>query len=275
MSASSEAWLLKFFAFFAEPSAERYAPLFHPEGELLDAGMAEPLPASRTGEAIRLVLSKLPDLKIEPVRHVIDGNRVFVEARNSGTLAGQPLNWGAVYRVHLKDGLVHRGRRFYDQAELFRPLLPPGIGLPAFTPVAGELPEPVAPGPLPARDFAARLATMDEAQAYAKKGKFIAPGLARPLSRGELPGYLNHVESLVPDLSLTPVDWVGGGDVVFVEWKGTGTYKGAPASFDRIVRYLIDEQGLITEARVYADTLALLERDHPEIARIRAGVIRS
>ena len=28
------------------------------------------------------------------------------------------------YRVHLKDGLVHRGRRFYDQATLFRALRP-------------------------------------------------------------------------------------------------------------------------------------------------------
>lgn len=275
MSASSEAWLKKFFAFFAEPSAELYAPLFHPEGQLLDAGMAEPLPAAQTAEAIRLVLSKVPDLKIVPVCYAIDDNRVFVEAKNSGTLAGQPLNWGAVYRVHLKDGLVHRGRRFYDQVELFRPILPPGIGLPAFTPTAEVAPEAVGPGRLPAKNFAQRLASLPEAQTYAPAGKFSAPGLSRPVSRSELPGYLRYVKGLVPDLELVPVDWVAAGDVVFVEWRGTGIYKGAPANFDRIVRYVLDSQGLITDARAYYDTMALLEREHPEIARIRAGVIKS
>lgn len=275
MSELSAAWLQRFFAFFAAPSPELYAPLFHPEGQLLDAGMAEPLPAAQTGEAIRLVLSKVPDLRIEPVRYAIDQNRVFVEAKNSGTLAGQPLAWGAVYRVHLKDGLVHRGRRFYDQVELFRPILPAGIGLPAFTPAAEVVPDALAPGRLPARDFAARMAAVDEVQAYAPEGKFMAPGLSRPLSRSELPGYRRYLENLVPDLELVPVDWVGTGDVVFVEWRGTGTYRGAPANFDRIVRYVLDGQGLVTDARAYYDTMALLEREHPEIARIRAGVIKS
>jgi hypothetical protein len=54
----------------------------------------------------------MPDLFIDMKRYRARGASVFVDAANSGTLNGRKVAGDAVYRVHLKDGLVHRGRRF-------------------------------------------------------------------------------------------------------------------------------------------------------------------
>lgn len=277
---AAERWLELFFRFFAAPSPESYRPLFHPEGSLLDAGMAAPLPAAQTGEAIAMVLAKLPDLKIRPLRHRIRGSHVFVEARNTGTLNGEALDWGAVYRVHLRDGLVHRGRRFYDQMELFRPLLPAGAGLPPFP--AGPA-EPVAQAAAPRRtedlveclaaawaagDFAALAAL------HAPEGRLLAPGLAAPVPRERIPAWGRWFSQLVAPRAMRVVDWAGGGDTLFVEWEVEAEYAGAPVRLDRIDRLLLDGQGRIVESRAYFDTLALAAREDPAVERIRAAVIK-
>jgi hypothetical protein len=107
-----------FKAFGRAPSPDRYAAVFHAEGEVADSGRAVPTAASQVREVIAHVLKLMPDLRIDMKRYRSRGDVVFVEAANSGTRVA----WDAVYRVHLKDGLVHCGRRFYDQATRFRAL---------------------------------------------------------------------------------------------------------------------------------------------------------
>ena len=68
-------------------------------------------------------------------------------ARSNGTRVA----WDAVYRVHLKEGRVYRGRRFYDQATVFR-ALPPDMGrlpqlAPSFTPFSGTYADPMPGAP--------------------------------------------------------------------------------------------------------------------------------
>ena len=284
-SDQADRFLEAFFRFFAAPSVASYTPLFHPDGTLQDAGMATPLPAAQTGEAIRLVLSKLPDLHITPVRHAARDGRVFVEARNRGTMRGQPLQWGALYRVHLKDARVFRGRRFYDQVELMKPILPADARLPAFVAdqhrgaddIAPIQPPTPGPGEIIERLSAAWSSSDAAALAalYAPNGQLLAPGLDRPVTRADIPAYRRYLRRLFPDLTVRPVDWAGDGGHLFVEWRGTGSYRGAPAPLDRVERYLLDAEGRITESRAYFDTLALVERDHPSVAEIRAGVIKN
>ncbi|MEQ8349217.1 MAG: nuclear transport factor 2 family protein [Sneathiellaceae bacterium] len=288
MDSATARWLEMFFRFFAAPSPERYRPLFHPEGSLQDAGMAEPLPAAQTGAAIAMVLAKLPDLLIRPLRHAARGSHVFVEARNSGTLNGKALDWGAVYRVHLKDGLVHRGRRFYDQVELFGPILPAGAALPAF-PAAEDAAPPEAA--LPVGDGAEALARRLEAAwndadpsalaaLYAPAGSHMAPGLAAPVARRQLAAWRRWWADLLAPGPMRPVDWAmaaGTGTnptLLFLEWQGQGRYLGSDVPLDRIDRYLLDGAGRILESRSYFDTLGLVERANPDVAAIRAAVIK-
>lgn len=277
---AAEAWLQKFFHFFAQPAPETYRPLFHPEGSLLDAGMAAPLPAAQTGEAIAMVLAKLPDLKIQPLRHRINGSHVFVEARNGGTLNGERLDWGAVYRVHLRDGLVHRGRRFYDQMELFRPILPAGAGLPPFP---GGAAEPVAEAAAP-RDTAALIERLADAwngrdfvalaALHAPGAQLLAPGLAAPVPREGIPAWGRWWAGLVAPRAHRVADWAGGDEVLFVEWEVEAEYAGAPIRLDRIDRLLLDRKGRIADSRSYFDTLALVARTDPAVEQIRAAVIK-
>jgi hypothetical protein len=124
MTSDAAHWFELFKAFGRAPTPDSYAAVFHPEGEVADAGMPTPTPASKVRDAIAHVLRLMPNLHIDMKRYRARGNVVFVEAANSGTINGARVAWDAVYRVHLKDGLVHRGRRFYDQATLFRALRP-------------------------------------------------------------------------------------------------------------------------------------------------------
>jgi len=282
----AERWLEMFFHFFEAPSPERYSRLFHPEGSLLDAGMAEPLPAAQTGAAIAMVLAKLPDLLIRPLRHRIRGDHVFVEARNSGTLNGTALEWGAVYRVHLRNGLVHRGRRFYDQADLFRPLLPATAVLPPFraAPSGPVLQAEAGPGGGHAGAPEAFLARLEAAwkggdfaalaALHAAGGRLLAPGLPDAIDRDLIPAWGEYLTGLLAPRDLAVVDWAGDGEVLFVEWRGRGSHAGQEVPFDRIDRFLFDREGRVRESRSYFDTLALLELADPEVARIRARVIK-
>jgi hypothetical protein len=124
MVSDASRWFELFKAFGRAPSPDSYAAVFHPEGEVADSGMAVPTPASQVRAAIAHVLKLTPDLFIDMKRYRSRGNAVFVQPANRGTINGTRVCWDAVYRVHLKDGLVHRGRRFYDQATLFRALRP-------------------------------------------------------------------------------------------------------------------------------------------------------
>ena len=138
MTSDASRWFELFKAFGRAPTPDSYAAVFHPDGEVANSGMAVPTPASQVREAIAHILKLMPDLFIDMKRYRARGDAVFVEAANSGTINGTRVAWDAVYRVHLKDGLVHRGRRFYDQATLFRALRPDMPWLPELPPSRGD-----------------------------------------------------------------------------------------------------------------------------------------
>lgn len=86
MASDASRWFELFKAFGRSPSPDSYAAVFHPDGEVADAGMAVATPASQVREAIAHILKLMPDLLIDMKRYRARGDAVFVEAANSGTI---------------------------------------------------------------------------------------------------------------------------------------------------------------------------------------------
>jgi hypothetical protein len=67
MNSQAARWFELFKAFGRAPSPDSYAAVFHPEGEVADAGAA-PVPASKVREAMAHILRLMPDLFIDMKR---------------------------------------------------------------------------------------------------------------------------------------------------------------------------------------------------------------
>ena len=247
MTSDVSRWFDRFAAFGRAPSPDSYAAFFHPEGEVADAGMAAPTPASQVREAIAHILRLMPDLYIDMYRYRARDAVVFVEAANGGTINGTPVAWNAVYRVHLRDGGVHRGRRFYDQATVFR----------ALRPDMGWLP------PMPSATNARPVAYTDivpgvpVAAAFAMDAAIETPDQRRLLAPADLVRHLDGAP-------FTTIDWAGDDTLVFVE-RQRGDLQGV----DRLE--LTD--GRIVAMRRYFDTLGLLAEHDPSVTALRAALL--
>lgn len=247
MTSDAARWFELFRAFGRSPSPDSYAAVFHPEGEVADAGMAAPTPASQVRDAIAHVLKLMPDLHIDMRRYRARGDVLFVEAANRGTIKGVAVAWGAVYRVHLRDGLVHRGRRFYDQATVFR----------ALRPAMGWLPElPRATGRAPASH--AELVTGSPIDSpFATNAAIEVADQRQPLAPADLPRHLAGAP-------LRAVDWAGDCALAFVEWS-----RGDLLGVDRLEM----SDGRIVALRRYFDTLGLLTEHDPSVTALRAALL--
>jgi hypothetical protein len=247
MTSDASRWFELFKVFGRAPTPDSYAAVFHPEGEVADSGMAVPTPASQVREAITHILKLMPDLFIDMKRYRARGDAVFVEAANSGTINGTKVAWDAVYRVHLKDGLVHRGRRFYDQATLFRALRPDMPWLPELPPAYCDNVKtygdviPNAPVRLP---FAAGV-------------RIETPDQKRALTPADLRMHL-------ADFPFEAVDWAGDDTLNFVEWR-----RGDLLGVDRLDL----KDGAIVSLRRNFDTLGLLAQRDPSVLALRAALL--
>lgn len=115
----------RFTAWGANATIDGYVDLFEPDATLFDSGMPEPLPASEIRALITRTLALLQDFRFEPVRHArgpVDtsylADTLYLEARNSAVLFGEPVTWPAVYCVTVRGSRVLRGRRYYDQVSI-------------------------------------------------------------------------------------------------------------------------------------------------------------
>jgi len=240
-------WFETFQAFGSAPSPDSYAAVFHPDGEVADAGMPAPTPASQAREAIAHVLRLMPDLQIEMKRYRVRDNVVFVEAANSGTINGTRVLWDAVYRVQLRDGGVFRGRRFYDQAALFR-VLRPTMGWPPPLPAATEAGEVKYADIVPGAPLAL---------AFAGSARIDTPDQKRVLTPADL---RNHL----PGAPFEFVDWAGDAKLAFVEWR-----RGDLLGVDRL--NLAGDR--IVSMRRHFDTLGILAERDPSVTALRAALL--
>jgi ketosteroid isomerase-like protein len=246
MSSDAAKWFELFKAFGRAPSPDSYAAVFHPDGEVADAGAA-PVPASQVREAIAHILRLMPDLFIDMKRYRARDDSVFVDAANRGTLNGTKVTWDAVYRVRLKEGRVHRGRRFYDQATIFRALRPDMGWLPQRAPSSESFSGTYA-DLMPGAPFAFP---------FAAGARIESPDEQRPLG----PANLRHHLLGAP---FEAVDWAGDDTLAFVEWR-RGDLLGA----DMLE---LKDSTIVTLRRNF-DTLGLLAAHDPSVTALRAALL--
>jgi predicted ester cyclase len=120
-----ERFLDRFRAFGRAPAPEVYERLFEPtEGTVLHPGMTAPLGFKQVRAYMATYLAAIPDFRFEIQTWAERDGTVFVEARNSGTVGGAPLEWSTVYCVTLRGDRVLRGRAYGDRVPLLARLVP-------------------------------------------------------------------------------------------------------------------------------------------------------
>ena len=263
------AFLKRFERFGSAPSVETYLALFHPEGRLYDEGMERPIGVSEIPAHIAGVLALVRDFRMHIERWRARDARVFVEAHNSGEVAGMPVAWRAVYRIELEGSLVRDGRRYFDRAPLLARLDPTTPTLDAAHAPherGGPVPPPrgavaareVAPGEIVGECTRAWREDRPEAIAelFREDGSLLAPGLPGPVGGGGIAAYYRRLAALLGGARLAPRSWAGDGSLLFVEWQAdvptpNGVYAlGLVDRFDLV-------RGRVLAARSYFESVAL------------------
>ena len=85
--------------------------------------------------------------------------------------------------------------------------------------------------------------------------------LINPISeirREDLPGFMEVVVEMEPDIRVVPTRWAATNDGVLIEWVNTGTLKGTPLELRGADRYTLKD-GKATEGAAYFDPRPFLE----------------
>jgi SnoaL-like domain len=277
-----ERFLEKYRAFGEHPSRESHARLFDPTATIQHPGMSAPMPAGQYVDFIAEGLKRLPDFHLIPIHWAINGNIIFVEARNTATVGGQPIFWPATYVVTLRDEMVIHGHAYYDRTEVlahFEPALA-GQGTNAHVTV---LEGAVSQGASPSDDkeyarqvyeqivvpYAANGNNPDPhkfQEFYAPEARMINPGFMRPLRRDELPGYYAGLKSQIHDLRLRLERWAVAPEMLFIEWTVTGEIGGKPFELANTDRFTLRDM-LAVEGVAYFDNMQLRATTEPGLAR--------
>jgi limonene-1,2-epoxide hydrolase len=262
------AFLKRFERFGSEPSVETYLSLFHPEARLYDEGMERAIGVAEIPAHIAGVLALVRGFRMRVERWRARGARVFVEAHNSGEVAGTPVAWRAVYRIELEGSLVHDGRRYFDRAPLLAPLdastptleaaLAPDRGAPARPARGAVAGREVAPEEIVGECARAWREDRPEALAglFREDGALVAPGLPGPAGGSGIAAYYRRLSALLGGARLAPRSFAGDGSLLFVEWQAdvptpNGVYAlGLVDRFDLV-------GGRVLAARSYFESVAL------------------
>ena len=214
-----EIFLDKYRTFGQKPTRENHARLFAHDATIFHPGIAQPMPAVHYVDFIAGALKRLPDFHLIPIHWAVNGDTIFVEARNTANVNGRPIEWPAIYVITLRGEMVVRGRPYYDRSEALMPFEPAlitdrpnahiavlrnatprgssGSDNPTYTSrVYEQIVVPYAangkaPDPLKFQQF------------YAPGARMINPGFERRLSREELPAYYTALKSQIQNLQST------------------------------------------------------------------------
>ena len=121
----TERFLARFRDFGSAPDPDKYENLFDPtDGTVLHPGMVAPLHRNQVRAYMTTYLAGVPAFRFEIVQWAERDGTVFVEAKNSGTPGGEPMEWGTVYCVTLRGDRVLRGRAYGDRVPILARLIP-------------------------------------------------------------------------------------------------------------------------------------------------------
>lgn len=277
-----ERFLEKYTAFGQAPTREGHAQLFDPGATVLHPGMPEPMPADQYVDFIAQGLKRLPDFHLIPVHWAVNGDTLFVEARNTATVGGRSIVWPATYVVTLGEDLVVRAHAYYDRTEALAHFEP---GLAATGPNAHvTVLEGAASHGSSASDDDAYAAQVYKRivvpyaengkhpdpqkfqEFYAPDARMINPGFERPLRRDELAGYYTGLTAAIRDLQLRLERWAVAPGLLFIEWTVTGEIAGKPFELANTDRFTLRDM-LAVEGVAYFDNLTLRELTEPHLAR--------
>jgi ketosteroid isomerase-like protein len=91
------------------------------------------------------------------------------------------------------------------------------------------------------------------------------PGMARALTRAEIPGFIGTALSTMPDFRLRPVYGCARGEVLFVEAASSGTVRGTHVTWPAM--YCVNLHGdRVIRGRAYYDRAAVLSGFEPDLA---------
>lgn len=277
-----EIFLEKYRAFGQKPTRESHAALFADEATICHPGMTEPMPAPQYVEFLAEALKRLPDFHLLPIHWAVNGDTIFVEARNTATVNGNPIEWPAIYVVTLRGEMVIRGRPYYDRTEALMHLEP---ALASGRPNAHvALLEHAAPRGSSASDSEAYALEVYRKviEPYAANGKnpdplkfqhfytpdarMINPGFERALRREELAGYYTELRSQIRNLQLHLERWAVAPELLFIEWTVTGEIAGKPLVLPNTDRFTLRDM-LVAEGVAYFDRLAMRALTDPSYER--------
>jgi len=277
-----ERFLEKYRAFGEHPSRASHARLFDPAAAVRHPGMSAPMPAGQYVDFIAEGLKRLPDFHLIPIHWAVNGNTIFVEARNTATVGGRPICWPATYVVTLREEMVIRGHAYYDRTEVLAHFEPEfaGQGTNAH---ATMLDGGVGHGASPsddkeyARRVYERIAVPYAAngnnpdpdkfqQFYTPDAQMINPGFVRPLRRDELSAYYAGLKSQIRDLRLRLEQWAVAPEMLFIEWTVTGEIGGKQFELANTDRFTLRDM-LAVEGVAYFDNMQLRAMTEPGLAR--------
>ncbi|HJU10782.1 MAG TPA: nuclear transport factor 2 family protein [Candidatus Binataceae bacterium] len=280
-----ERFLEKYVAFGQKPSRESHARLFAPDAVIFHPGMPAPMPASHYVDFIVAGLRRLADFHLIPTHWAVNGDTIFVEARNTAIVNRRPVVWPATYVVTLREEMVVRGHAHYDRTELlahFEPELANNVPNPHTLLLEGAAAYGGAVDDDPA--YAASVHEKIVApyienglrpdpqrfkQFYAPEAQMINPGFERPLRRDELAGYYTSLTHQIEGLQLHLERWAVSRGLLFMQWTVTGKIAGQQLRLANADRFTLDSNLLATEGVAYFDNLMLRAMLEPALARFR------
>ncbi|MEM9063871.1 MAG: nuclear transport factor 2 family protein [Planctomycetota bacterium] len=80
------------------------------------------------------------------------------------------------------------------------------------------------------------------------------------ITGAEYIGIMDGLLAAQPELKVTPVDYAGSGDIVYIHWRATSTIDGARRAWYGVDRFRLNDHGMVVEEHVIYDS-ALLEAD--------------
>lgn len=201
----------------------------------------------------------------------VDEDRLVAWWQLSGVHTGPLLDLPATHArlsvpvvslVAFRDGLISGERLYFDLAAL---LGQAGLPLEAAETLTSHGPlddEDGEPGPDPVA-FVRRFQHMWQAPQpeqfaalFTHDATLLHPTMDQPLPREAIPGYVEQLKALAPDIRLEIDRWAAQGREVLIEWTITASYHGDPVELKGADRFTLRGDHAV-EGVAYFDTLPL------------------
>jgi ketosteroid isomerase-like protein len=103
---------------WAAPTIESHSALWHDDIVLVQPLMPKAVGRKECEEGFARLFRLIPDLHATVHRWSADGDAVFIEFTLAGTFGGRPIEWDAVDRFVLRDGLALERVSYFDSLPL-------------------------------------------------------------------------------------------------------------------------------------------------------------